>query len=192
MRLLIALDGSEVGDEVMRAVAPWINGSNSDVLLLTIVALEEYEGTSATGHWPLASGAHQDQTSASSTSGARGAGGVVVGGTEPPPRVAEDRSQAIDRARAERIDYLEKMASSYLDGVQHEAHVEGSNDPAEAIAEFAGRVGVQLVVVGSHGRTGIRRALLGSVVQGIIRRSPVPVVVVRQGMTTAAAEPADS
>ena len=84
------------------------------------------------------------------------------------------------------------MASSYLDGVQHEAHVEGSNDPAEAIAEFAGRVGVQLVVVGSHGRTGIRRALLGSVVQGVIRRSPVPVVVVRQGMTTAAAEPADS
>ncbi len=192
MRLLIALDGSEVGDEVMRAVAPWINGSNSDVLLLTIVALEEYEGTSATGHWPLASGAHQDQTSASSTSGARGAGGVVVGGTEPPPRVAEDRSQAIDRARAERIDYLEKMASSYLDGVQHEARVEGSDDPAEAIAEFAGRAGVQLVVVGSHGRTGIRRALLGSVVQGVIRRSPVPVVVVRQGMTTAAAEPADS
>ena len=87
MRLLIALDGSEVGDEVMRAVAPWINGSNSDVLLLTIVALEEYAGTSATGHWPLASGAHQDQTSASSTSGARGAGGVVVGGTEPPPGV---------------------------------------------------------------------------------------------------------
>lgn len=36
-----------------------------------------------------------------------------------------------------------------------------------------------LIVVGSHGRTGVSRVLLGSVAEEIVRRSPVPVTVVR-------------
>lgn len=37
-----------------------------------------------------------------------------------------------------------------------------------------------LVVVGSHGRTGLRRAVLGSVAEQLVRKSPVPVLVVRR------------
>lgn len=36
----------------------------------------------------------------------------------------------------------------------------------------------QLVVIGSHGRTGVKRALLGSISESLARRSPVPVVIV--------------
>ena len=39
---------------------------------------------------------------------------------------------------------------------------------------------VDLVVVGSHGRTGLRRAVLGSVAEQLVRKSPVPVLVVRR------------
>ncbi|MBK0392531.1 universal stress protein [Ramlibacter algicola] len=49
----------------------------------------------------------------------------------------------------------------------------------EAVAEEAGRWHADLVVVGSHGRRGVGRALLGSGAEQIARLAPVPVLVVR-------------
>jgi len=56
-------------------------------------------------------------------------------------------------------------------------HVVGR--PGPAIVRYAEEHGVDQVVVGSHGRTGVARLLLGSVAETIVRRSPVPVTVVR-------------
>lgn len=49
----------------------------------------------------------------------------------------------------------------------------------EGIAEAAGRLGCELVVLGTHGREGLRRVLLGSVAERVCRLSPVPVLLVR-------------
>ncbi|MCL6500016.1 MAG: universal stress protein [Firmicutes bacterium] len=49
---------------------------------------------------------------------------------------------------------------------------------AQAIVDAAERFGADLIVMGTHGRTGLQRVLLGSVAEGVLRRSPVPVVVV--------------
>lgn len=51
--------------------------------------------------------------------------------------------------------------------------------PANAIVEYAKEADVDLVVVGSHGRQGISRIVLGSVAESVVRNSPVPVMVVR-------------
>ena len=51
--------------------------------------------------------------------------------------------------------------------------------PAREIVEFAEREAVDHVVMGSHGRSGVARILLGSVAETVVRRSPVPVTVVR-------------
>jgi nucleotide-binding universal stress UspA family protein len=51
--------------------------------------------------------------------------------------------------------------------------------PARAIVDVAGEADVDHVVVGSHGREGVTRILLGSVAETVVRRSPVPVTVVR-------------
>ncbi|MFB6122819.1 MAG: universal stress protein [Haloferacaceae archaeon] len=51
--------------------------------------------------------------------------------------------------------------------------------PARAIVDYAEEHDVDQVVVGSHGRTGVTRVLLGSVAETVVRRSPVPVTVVR-------------
>lgn len=51
--------------------------------------------------------------------------------------------------------------------------------PARAILAYETENDVDLVVMGSHGRTGVSRILLGSVAERVIRRSPVPVTVVR-------------
>jgi nucleotide-binding universal stress UspA family protein len=51
--------------------------------------------------------------------------------------------------------------------------------PARAIVDYAEEHGIEHVVIGSHGRDGISRVLLGSVAETVVRRSPVPVTVVR-------------
>ncbi|WP_123533029.1 universal stress protein [Halosimplex salinum] len=52
-------------------------------------------------------------------------------------------------------------------------------DPAEAIDDYAVENGVDLVVMGTHGRTGISRVLTGSTSARVVRESRVPVVTVR-------------
>ncbi|MFB6219017.1 MAG: universal stress protein [Halobacteriaceae archaeon] len=51
--------------------------------------------------------------------------------------------------------------------------------PARAIVDYAGENDVDGIVMGSHGRSGVARILLGSVAETVVRRSPVPVTVVR-------------
>ncbi|HVX96355.1 MAG TPA: universal stress protein [Polyangia bacterium] len=51
-------------------------------------------------------------------------------------------------------------------------------EPAEAIVQAAHRLAPDVVVISSHGRTGLQRALRGSVAEQVLRRSPKPVLVV--------------
>ncbi len=52
-------------------------------------------------------------------------------------------------------------------------------DPGEVIVEAARSEGVEMIVIGSHGRRGVERALLGSVSDHVVRHAPCPVLVVR-------------
>jgi nucleotide-binding universal stress UspA family protein len=52
-------------------------------------------------------------------------------------------------------------------------------EPSEEILGYAEDEDVDHIVVGSHGRSGVTRVLLGSVAESVTRRSPVPVTVVR-------------
>jgi len=49
---------------------------------------------------------------------------------------------------------------------------------AQAILDAAERYGADLIVMGTHGRTGLPRVLLGSVAETVLRRASVPVLVV--------------
>ena len=59
-------------------------------------------------------------------------------------------------------------------------------DPATAIVEEADDWKADLIVVGSHGRTGIQRLLLGSVAQAVVSRARCSVEVVRRPSAVAA------
>lgn len=52
---------------------------------------------------------------------------------------------------------------------------------AEVVADAAKQWNAELVVVGTHGRRGVGRMLLGSGAEQILRLSPVPVLVIRSG-----------
>jgi len=51
--------------------------------------------------------------------------------------------------------------------------------PAQTIVDTIEDEGIDHVVMGSHGRQGVSRLLLGSVAETVVRRSPVPVTVAR-------------
>lgn len=54
-------------------------------------------------------------------------------------------------------------------------------DPAEEILAFARQEEVDLIAMGTHGRTGLQRWVLGSVTEQVLRKAPVPLLVSRVG-----------
>jgi nucleotide-binding universal stress UspA family protein len=58
------------------------------------------------------------------------------------------------------------------------AHVRVGS-PAPEITELAGLLGADLVAVGTHGRTGLGRLLMGSVAEAVVEKTSCPVLVVR-------------
>ena len=52
-------------------------------------------------------------------------------------------------------------------------------DPAREIVDYAKDVHNDLIVIGTHGRTGVSRFLMGSVAEHVVRTAPCPVLVVR-------------
>jgi universal stress protein A len=89
----------------------------------------------------------------------------------PPPRAAEERvvaELAAWRADAERLGAAD-AGSVLLYGAA-----------AASIVGFARDERMDLIVVASHGRTGLKRLLLGSVAEAVMRTAPCSVLVVRR------------
>ena len=63
-----------------------------------------------------------------------------------------------------------------------------TGDPAREIVDYAEEHDIEAIVMGSHGRTGPTRLLLGSVSEMVVRRSPVTVTVVRDDEFGSAAD----
>jgi nucleotide-binding universal stress UspA family protein len=55
-----------------------------------------------------------------------------------------------------------------------------TGDPSTAIARLAEEEHVDLIVMGTHGRTGLTRLLMGSVAEAVVRRAPCPVLTYKQ------------
>jgi nucleotide-binding universal stress UspA family protein len=64
-------------------------------------------------------------------------------------------------------------------GIDTEARIVESRVPHEGILETATEQGADLIIMGSHGRRGLQRFLLGSVAQRVLSHADVPVMVVR-------------
>jgi nucleotide-binding universal stress UspA family protein len=58
--------------------------------------------------------------------------------------------------------------------------VTGEGQPAAEIMRYAEENEIDLIVMGTHGRTGIAKALMGSVAEKVVRRSSCPVMTVRR------------
>jgi nucleotide-binding universal stress UspA family protein len=81
--------------------------------------------------------------------------------------------------REEVAPQLEILAKRLLDGVPHELAIVEAAAVASGICTFASEHGVDLLVIATHGRTGIRRWMLGSVAEAVLRKAPCEVLAVR-------------
>ncbi len=77
-------------------------------------------------------------------------------------------------------------AAAYLDRIADDLKVNGtvekvvlSGKPAAALVDYATQHGVDLVVISTHGRSGVKRWLRGSVAERILQSTCVPVFMVR-------------
>ena len=61
-------------------------------------------------------------------------------------------------------------------------------DPARELVRLVREEGCDLIVMGTHGRTGLRRALMGSVAAAVVRGAPCAVLVVHDGAARIARE----
>jgi nucleotide-binding universal stress UspA family protein len=84
-------------------------------------------------------------------------------------------------------DYAMRSAQAHLDDLARRLHTDGvevstvstAGHVASEIAECAEREKADLVVMGTHGRTGLAHVVLGSVTEKVVRHSTVPVLTVR-------------
>jgi len=61
----------------------------------------------------------------------------------------------------------------------------------QRIVEYAEQEGIDLIVMGTHGRTGVSRLLMGSVAENVVRHAPCPVLLARaQAASEEALQPA--
>ena len=98
--------------------------------------------------------------------------------------VAEARQQFQDQAQATLEGYISKQIQAFeTQGFKlNQKRVAAAVDfgkPAKAIVELAREVDADLIIVGTHGRKGISRLVLGSVAEETVKRAPCPVLVMR-------------
>jgi nucleotide-binding universal stress UspA family protein len=92
----------------------------------------------------------------------------------------EIRESLLEGARKEARRFLEEQAQAVrsVGGVVAQSYL-ASGRADEEVVELAEEVGAGMVVVGSRGMGGVRRALMGSVSESVVRHAHCPVLVVR-------------
>lgn len=98
------------------------------------------------------------------------------------PLMAEEKQLEIERLLSSVDDETRRVfdrGHGDEPGITVETHLVRSTSAAEAITETAAELGCDLIVMGTHGRRGIKHLLLGSVAENVVRSARVPVLTIR-------------
>lgn len=90
-----------------------------------------------------------------------------------PPLHSPDLPKQIEQARELLAEHADKLGA----GVQVKSDVISATKVGDAIAEYAQDNGFDLLALSSHGRTGFRRMVMGSVAEMVLRHAKTPVLV---------------
>ncbi len=91
------------------------------------------------------------------------------------------RWQSSDQIEKRAWELLRKVREERLSGVADVEPIVIWGNPVEELTRLAKERNVDLLVICTHGRSGLRHLLLGSVAENLIRLVPCPVFVVRRG-----------
>lgn len=94
----------------------------------------------------------------------------------------------VDFAREQALSWMTQDRDQIVDkAIDASVRIE-VGPVVDTVIEIAEKVNADLIVVGTHGRTGFAHLVLGSVAERIVRRSPVPVLSVRRTEKSSAGE----
>lgn len=85
-------------------------------------------------------------------------------------------------ARSHAEGYLQRVAFDYFPSEVRVIYEVSSGPVAETILDYASGIEADLIAMSTHGRSGLARLVLGSVADQIVRRSHLPVLLVRPEM----------
>jgi nucleotide-binding universal stress UspA family protein len=88
------------------------------------------------------------------------------------------------KPREEVLDDMREMAERVLGGLDGVRLVTLEGDPAGTIVDQAVAIPADVVVMGTHGRSGFERLLIGSIAEKVVRKAPCPVLLVPPHMTS--------
>lgn len=153
-RLLVPLDGSRFGSRAVRYAIEIAQHFGAEVILLHVIQ-SSIPISASTGIMP------DIQSPTSTEIAARAA---FEAGKQNAARAKQYLSRKVRAMKSQDIQ------ASYQVVV---------GDPAQSIMEFTENAKIDLVVMTTHGRSGLRRAVMGSVADAVIRESGLPILVVR-------------
>jgi nucleotide-binding universal stress UspA family protein len=163
LHILIPVDGSPLSEIVIEHARRLARDCSMEVTLLRVVPPARDTG------WREETAGRPDV-------------GLAIHPGEPRIHEVETTTQAAARLETEAIDYLNRIAQRFGDAtVAISPSVRVGTDPATEIVAAAQACGADQIAMATHGRTGLRHLLLGSVAEAVVRHSPVPVLLVRSG-----------
>ncbi|MFO0761172.1 MAG: universal stress protein [Byssovorax sp.] len=95
--------------------------------------------------------------------------GAIINTVDRSPEFEATAHADLERLRKERLAAVEQV----------ELRIHQHPNAAEGICEMAGRLGSDLIVLSTHGRTGLSHMLIGSVAERVVRHAPCPVLTLR-------------
>jgi len=95
---------------------------------------------------------------------------------------SRSESALMDGWRAGQFEITEQLLANHLDGIEHELIVRPGHI-WEVLSHLIAERNIGLVVIGTRGRTGVRKLILGSVAENIFRQAPCPVLTVGPGIS---------
>lgn len=103
------------------------------------------------------------------------------------PQVVEQLHTQAEKVLQEQVEKIEQAGGKVAQKHLKIADPMGERHRAQQIVQVAEEIGAGLIVIGSRGRGGVRRALMGSVSDSVVRHAHCPVLVVRYEKERAAA-----
>ena len=76
-------------------------------------------------------------------------------------------------------NHADQQLTAFLKEVPHSKQLLEAGEPAHVIAKVAGEGGYDLIIMGTHGRTGLSHMMMGSVAEKVVRLAPCPVLTYR-------------
>ena len=141
-KILVAIDDSEISDNVIQQAAQLAKALNSEITLVQVMTLDPYLADAYL-------------------------------------RMGQS-NELIERVRSYVQENLSKAEKKFEAlGLTVATQVLEGFSVNGAIISAAENLGVDLIIMGSHGRTGFKKFILGSVAQKVLGESHIPVLVVR-------------